>query len=690
MSLYRPIPSLTLAANVEAPLAPTAWRDYGKLLYWIFFFPQAIRDYVTPKPAPAAPTADESADEQATVDPAAAKAAAAAQAQATAQQKQATLMRLSALLLPLLTVLIALLSAAGQHWLGDLDWRALINSGMGSIALGLLLAGLVFQVSRLKNRPAHSIVLGVATGVITTLISMFTLGELLDDHFLGMGRALSYGFLSGSGIGILSNLAMSLTPDSKAQPSLRPGLLGALMSGIVIFVINSFHASDRFFGLNINQENWLAVLTGMLAFFGGAQMGQRRPLDWLLSKLFLNFQLRNIVVSEQDRQLIKGASIGNCYAPALEALFAPVASAQLPVQPHFPHVTLYPIRQLTDHLATWLEYNWEQGLDNADQFWRYTNQRPLVTDAIHQVLDVAQPDKQVEQVAQFADKFSGQRWPMLLYPPSSKPAAKPTKPLSALEAARQRRQKFQQEMLWRELMAPTLYTTTTLQLPMETVPQRAIAGFLYLLSYQLDDSVAAFQQLPSSDFVKELQGISQNMQKLLNTKNLITSPTVELIERPKEPKRKATWDALDKFKTLVRYGWLYHQCKDEKRHEAARDMALYQLREIEKDAEKIPSADRAMILRLVNLWRREFDNWMAASRKPQRMKPVNPFIFLESLRGRPPFVGREGELKALKVAGSRGSLQPVLLFGLVHSGKSSLVQKAMFEYKDASPTPPMA
>jgi hypothetical protein len=676
MSLYHPIPPLTLAANVEAPLSPTAWRDYGKLLYWIFFFPQALQDYVTPKPAPAAPATDESADDQTTVDPAAAQPP----VQATAQQKQAALVRISTLLLPLLTGLLALLTGAGQRWLGDLEWSALVNSGIGSVPLGLLLAGVVFQVNRLQKRPAHSVVLGVATGVVTTLISMFALGEFWDDHFLGMGRALGYGFLSGSGVGILSNLSTTLARN--AQAPTQPALVGALASGLLIFVINSYQPSDGYWAINLNQENWLAVLSGMLTFFGGAQLGQRRPLDWLLGKLFLNAQLRNVVTSQQDRQLIKGATIGNSYAPALELLFAPVASAQLPVQPRFPHVTRFPIRQLTDHLATWLEYNWEQGLDNADQFWRYTNQQPLVTDVIHQLIDEAQPDKQVEQIAQFADKFDGPHWTMLFYPPSTKVASKPPKPRSALEAARQRRQKFQQEMQWRELMTPTLYTTTKIQLPTETVPQQTIAGFLHLASYRLDESVAAFQQLPSSDFVKELQGISQNMQKLLNTKNLLTAPTVELVERPKEPKRKATWDALDKFKTLVRYGWLYHQCQNKERREAARDMALYQLREIQKEAEKIPRADRSMILRLVTLWEREFDNWMAANRKPQRMKPVNPFIFLESLRGRPPFVGRDGELKALKVAGSRGSLQPVLLSGLVQSGKSLLVQKAMFEFKD--------
>lgn len=681
MSLYRPIPPLTLAANVETPLSSKAWRDYGKLLYWIFFFPQALRDYVTPKaaaaPAPAAPATDGRADDQGTVDPAAAKAA----AEQVAQQKQAPLVRISAILLLILTGVIALITAAGQRWLGDLDGSALMRSGVGSVPLGLLLAGIVFQMNRLKNRPAQGIVLGVATGVITTLISMFALGEFLDDHFLGMGRALGYGFLSGSGVGILRNLAMTLTPDGKAQPSLRPSLLGALVSGLAIFVINGFHASDRFFDLNISQENWLAVASGMLTFFGGAQLGQRRPLDWLLGKLFLNFQLRNVGKQETARPYLEGTSVFSHYAPGLEALFAPTNAAYMSIQPHLPHVTFLPIHQLPLHLQTWLDFDWEAGLANAAQLWRYTNQYPVVNEGIHQVLEEADGTKQVEKVAQFVNKLDDAHWPLILYPaprPAAARADKHKPPSKQVQAQQQRQQQYRHQL--RLALAPQS-VAAPLTLPMEKPAQQAIAGFWHLRHTFIDESINAFRQLPDDALSKELLDITQSIQKLLQTKNLVMSPTVELPARPKEPKRKATWDALEKFKPVVRYGWLYHQCKNEARRDAVVGVATHKLDEIRKDAEKVPQAERPLIIQLTNLWQQEFQQWTAATRSPQRMKPENPFIFLESLRGRPPFVGRDTELKALKVAGSRGSLQPVLLSGLIHSGKSSLVQKAMFEYQ---------
>ena len=418
MSLYRPIPPLTLAANVEAPLSPTAWRDYGKLLYWIFFFPQAIRDYVTPKPVPAATTstADKSADDQPAVDPAAAKAAAEQAAQTAAQQKQASLVCISAILLPILAVLLALLSAAGQHWLGDLDWRALVRSGIGSVLLGLLLAGTVFLVNRLQKRPAHSIVLGVATGLITTLISMFTLGEFFDDHFLGMGRALGYGFLSGSGVGILSNLATTLAQPAKARPTSWHAGVGALVSGLVIFLINSFTPSDALFDLNLSQENGLAILSGVIAFFSGAQLGQRRPLDWLLNKIRLNWQLFRFTQDQQLGKFTQKATVFTHYAPGLEALFSPLAPVQLPVQPALPHVTYYPIAQLRPHVETWLDHEWERALTNADQLWRYTNQQKLLIGAVQQVLQEKSGEDQVTAVAQFVNKVGDIAWAMILYP----------------------------------------------------------------------------------------------------------------------------------------------------------------------------------------------------------------------------------------------------------------------------------
>ncbi len=649
MSLFRPVPPLYLAADVAVPLSPTAWRDYGKLLYWIFFFPQALRDYL----------AVEEAD-----------------------GRQKTLLLMSAILLLIVTAIAAGVTGLGQIQLADLDRDAAVDGALSGVPLGLLGTGIVYLWNRWQQQPVKGIVLGFATGITTTVLGMFALGELFDDTFLGMLSALGYGFVGGSSVGIIGNLATTL--DGKAEASaLRPAL-SAGIGGLLIFLLNSFNYSDVVFDLNFSQENLLAVLSGALTYYGGAQLGLRRPLDWLLGKLRLNWQLRQVTTSADASEFMRGTNIITDFAPGLEALFAPIAAGQLPGHPlNLPHVTRYAIPQLRHHLAAWLE-DWDHGLDNANQLWRYTNQQPLVITSVQQALEGSKPSQQVEKVAKFVDKMNDTPWPMVLYPKPRKAVASQdstqAKSVASLPRNHSLRQQNQREIMRRAL--GTQRVDVPKNLPLETPAQQAIAGFWHLQHTFMEESIDAFQKLPEDTLGKELQGITQSIQQLLHAPNLVTAPTVDLPERPKAPKRKATWDALEKFKPVVRYAWLYHQCKDEDRREAVKAVATYQLDEIVKDVAKIPQAERTMIEKLTQLWRKEFEQWVAATRTPQRMKPTNPFIFLEPLRGRKPFVGREAALKTLKQAGSRGSLQPVLLSGFINSGKSSLIQKALIDYND--------
>lgn len=677
MSLYRPIPQLQLAANVQQPLSPLSLRDYGKLLYWIFFFPQALRDYLAlPDSAPPGNATNAATNTTATAPP------------PTQQRRQRTVVWMSALLLLGLLLLSGAGIFAGQTQWANLAPKAALQGDVAAIPLGAVVAALVFALASWRKQPAQGVVLGVASGTTTSILTMLGLGDLLDSRFLDMVTALGYGFVGGSSIGIVGNLANTLR--GKAQPSAVHSVGGAGLAGLLIFLLNSTNYTEFVFNPDLSQENLLAALSGAVAFYGGAYLGQRRPLDWLISKIHLNFQLRDLLTDTSAQPYLRGKNVVNSYAPALEAFFAPITTPAQPI--HLPHVTLYRIRQLPGHLQTWLEYDWEAGLANAAQLWRYTNQKAVVTSGVHQLLAEADSAKQTEKIAQFVGEVNKEDWPLILYPAPGQSLrdrlfakAKPptaTAKLSATQVStQQQRQQFQQHLL-RLALVPQALAQRPQPLVMNSTAQQAIAGFWHLKDAFIDESAQAFQQLPADAFSKELQGITQSIQKLLNTKNMVTSPTVELPERPKEPKRKATWDALDNFKPVVRYGWLYHQCKTEERRQAVVGVATHKLDEIVKDAEKIPQPERDLIIKLTDCWRQEFQQWTAATRSAQRMKPANPFIFLEPLRGRPPFVNRDSQLKALKQAGTRGSLQPVLLSGLVHSGKSSLIHKAIFEYKD--------
>lgn len=665
MSLYRPIPQLQLAANVQQPLSPLSLRDYGKLLYWIFFFPQAVRDYVAVK------------------------------SDTTAGSGGRRHLTIGGMALLLLFIVVAGMAVTIYYfsqgsWIG-LDQRAAREGAIGGALIGLLSAFLIYLLQRLKGQPAHAIVLGMAAGVTYTISGSLLLGEGLDRGMFDMLTAFGYGLVGGNSVGVMQNLALVLNDQLKRRTLLQT--IAALLFGGGIFLVNGFQPNPEYwnFAWNLSEENGWAAILGALAFYGGTQVGFQRPLDWLIGKLYLNLQLINQPSAAQFWQFTKGATVATHFAPPLEAIFAPTVPVPLEVQPYLPHVTLYPIQQLRFLMETWLYHDWDRGVENAKQIWRYTRQRPVTTLSLQQILHEGKPDDQLTQVSRFVDRLDGDDWPMLFY--LKQPDAKTIETIQqaqwaaikdplALATAQAQSERTKSQ---RRLLRQALKTTQRPEdLPLDTTAQKAVAGFWYLTNSFAEEGGVALQDLPDSDLVKELKGIATSFQKLLFAKDLLTGTALELPERPKEPKRKLTWDAIDNFKAVVRFGRLYHQCRSSEKKTAAYETALLHLNKIEKDAAKLPGVERPTVSALALLWYQELSDWVRATRSWQKMKPENPFIFLESLRGRKPFVGRDDLLRTLKTAGTSGSLQPVLLHGLVHSGKSSLIQKATFDYYETA------
>ncbi|MEZ4732666.1 MAG: hypothetical protein R3E79_36650 [Caldilineaceae bacterium] len=660
MSLYRPVPPLHLAANVTQALSPLALRDYGKLLYWIFFFPQAVRDYTV-----------------------------VGEASETENRKgrQRHLVEMALLLFILMVFIIVRLISFGQIRFIEINQPAALDSAVNGALIGLISASFVYLFHQWKQQPAHAIVLGIAAGITSTIISMFFLGELWDPGMLDMFSAPGYGVVGGISAGVMMNLALVLNDKLPGRSLLQWG--AAFLFGVGIFLVNSVeqHVEYWVFALDLSEENLWAILGGILAFYGGTQLGIYRPLDWVLGKIYLNIQLYNQPTVAQFLQFTEGTAASTHYAPGIEAIFAPTAPTPLTVQPYLPHVTLFPVQQLRFLIETWLEHDWERGLANAKQIWRYTRQRPVTSLSLQQILHEGKPDDQLGQVSKFVDKLDGDDWPMLFYTKQkdSKTVesileAKQATIKDALTLATVRGQSARTRSQRRLLRQAMKTTQLPKDLPLDTTAQRAVAGFWYLTNSFAEEGGLAFQDLPNSDLVQEVRAIATSFEKLLFTKELLAGTALDLPECPKEPKRKPTWDAIDKFKAVVRYGRLYHQCHNTEKKMIAYETALLHLNNVEREASKLPGAERSTILALALLWYQELSDWEQATRSWQKMKPENPFIFHETLRGRKPFVGREDTLKALKQAGSRGSLQPVLLYGLTKSGKSSLLHKAMFDY----------
>lgn len=370
-------------------------------------------------------------------------------------------------------------------------------------------------------------------------------------------------------------------------------------------------------------------------------------------------------------------------------------------QPHsaaawnrMPRATSIPLPHLHDHLTAWLDFDWKLGMDNAASLWWYTAQQETVRRALHEILrgDAAQTstaptdpttegkgttsnaDKQFSIIGRIADAPGDYPWDMVTY---DNPAR------SAIVWSAGRRQKSarsapgytQRRIKRQQLRQRALNQTPPVPLPEKTPDQALVAGFWYLDKGYIANASTAFKRGPDLPAVKEMQSIVDALNTLSSEENLLANPSLKLPERPSDAKRKETWEALDKLRTIVRYARIARQSTEEKQEHAAAE-ARRLLAELASNRSS-NRVELRQIRRLAELWEADLDESLTPSTTPNELKPIdNPFIFAEPLRKKAMFVDRGAELAQLKAAWAADNLQPVILFGQPLIGKTSLLYAA--------------
>ncbi|MEZ4866651.1 MAG: ATP-binding protein [Caldilineaceae bacterium] len=692
MSLFKDIPHFDLKPDGTRTLSSRSWQDYFRLLWWTFFFPQALRDDVARH--------DQNQAQRQTL----------LQMAATLLVvllffTQAIIVLVQRIFIELATAAICQGVASGVVCgggiaitaffcarssetyaaakgligvLGEAVWhflkprlRPFVHTVLHS-ALRRFLQSVMQQLYRLLaakteakqgsstsvgDKPkqpstppfAWYLVFGVAGGATGALAGNLLLTPIFNHTLVGWATMLLYGVWVGSGVGVTLNIliAVSEKPEQRRRTISRRNLWGALFTAPLMIVLQSIANREAFIDLRPATLGMAGV--GALVFYLSAWWAAKRPLDWLLH------------IDALNRQLKKDAS-----------------------QLTPPHVTLFPLRNLQRCLESWLATDWGGGLKNAYQLWSYTYQYPQITAALHNVLKPLSDDQQVAFVTRFVDTKDdhgrGYPWPMILYHMRwrSKTVVKfstakgdaPATEISPYVQAR--RDEITRRLVGKQ--TPPL-------LPLDTAAQTAVAGFWYLCHGFVPASVIAFTQLPNDALSQELQSLVNSFYILLYKEKLLNQPRVELPARPKEPKRKATWDALDELKIVIRYGWLYKQCTEKSKRTAIMDLAHQTLAKLASN-DKIARPDRLAILAIIKLWLEDLKKWQRAQHKADHMTPCNPYICFEPIRTQPPFAGREGMVKQLLQAWTQGTRQPVLLYGHAQTGKTSLVQRARDAHKE--------
>lgn len=679
MSLFERVPPIDLSPEfVDAPLNPGRWRDYFALLHNLLYFPQRVRAYV-----------GDFARNQRSESSAPRTWSRVAWAEWLRSNPVQTN------LFVMVMVVCAALLLVVTHGVGVVAaWstgQTLLFGAMGlGLATGIVvtLIALVVGVIGGESGALAGFALPIGNAIALTLIAF----DVAVQHDAG---STSAGLLLLGGTAALFWGMASSTYCATASASLNGVRLQVLISVAIAAVLTVTLAYG-------GRDTAEATFGGIVWLFGatlaGALLGALRPDDYALGRG------------------------GPAREPAPEEWL------------RIPRVTPIPLVHLHEHLTTWFDHDWQQALDNAATIWLHTAQQHAVHRALHEVMagdragrlpptaagkparaakskaradkpaaaktptvtpaagagSSSQPNAEsakdaadranewvVEMVSRVVANPAAYPWEMIAWSESSRPAlgwqrlrseqGQHARASSAALRRVQRRRIRRQRLLQQ---GPAVF------LPQDT-PERALAAaFWYLEHGYLAEAITAFEKATPSPLTREVQSLLAALNTLSGEENLVTASALTLPDRPKEVKRKESWDTLDTVRSILRHGKVARHSLSAQR----RGLAMAECAALVESIRALPSspyAEARHLQRLAAEWQADLAEWEITASTALPLKPVpNPFIFAEPLRRQQVFVGRERELAVIKLAWTAGNLQPVLLYGLPQSGKTSLLYAA--------------
>lgn len=654
MGLYRPMPTEAdlrrmLGLPVGRELRMNSARDYLTLLGLIFYFPQHLSDYVdTLEPPPKKESAQTPFGLSALIG------------WLRANPIQSTLLAMGAILgitvLGLILVGIAIIAYRNNASAGLIG--QIIAYG-GIIGIIILCAYALFITFFL--RAGIAVALSVPTGIaIGALIAILTM--IRQVHFAyWSGTPAIVGLICGCLVGIAISgyvAALHLNLNGYSATFLVSFMFGL---GVTSLIWLSAKANSNFF-FSVD-DGWVALGSCLLGSVAGVGLGIVRVDDWLIG--LIRNSLWNTGIEDDLR---------------------------------IPHVTPLAHPYLYERMLEWFGKDWETALKYARTLWNQTCQQQQIQKATGAILAEANDDKLVELVGSYADMHGFEfeqiiRLPesvLTIVPPGSSPNSKKPASVALLSPSERRKLALKRNVahaLHRPMRAPQLSTATR--------QQAIVSGFCHLARGYIDDAAAAFDKGPKTGRSKELIEMVNALKTLTETENLLYEPQVKLPTRPGNAKRGKSWEMLDNLQTVVRYGWIFRQCRPDhpilfahtpsgkagtptiqtKRDEAQR-VARTAFEAI-TNATELPLIEMTQIKAITGLWRDELDKWFSNPPDRKPMKAVeNPFVHAEPLRNRDLFVGRQAELDQIKTIWGRSSVQVLLVYGQPLIGKTSLLEVA--------------
>jgi hypothetical protein len=350
----REFPIHDLSPKLKRPLSLWNPLDYFLLLYWVFYFPQAIRWYIE-----TFCETETDSDQLSWLDRW-------SWIKDSFYVKQLVIMTIFLLsIIPLLFCFFMRSIGIQVYWLGS----------MVSIVIGLIAVATMC----IANDMAMGIAIGVAIGVVLSS-TVGVAGDMANnisnvvfqDGAESILSSVIVGIAYGTAIGLVVSVAMAIV--SRMNFNVKISICSRTLLWLDIIFVGLTVVIVKLLGLH-RIESFLII---------GDLSKIVLPLGRMFANITAFFLALNIVILRLDNLFFVS-----------------------------PRITLLRIPRISRLLSTSLETNWQGGLINANQFLKYSQQFLAVDDALNKVLDHTQPNLLIERMSTLADLICD--WDVLFY-----------------------------------------------------------------------------------------------------------------------------------------------------------------------------------------------------------------------------------------------------------------------------------
>ncbi|MBC1237052.1 ATP-binding protein [Nostoc sp. 2RC] len=610
-----PVPRLDLAPKLKRPLSVWNPLDYLRLLYWVFFFPQALRWYVDTFGGAYIPEAQMNREKQWRL---------------LLQNPIQLQLVFQGLFLTVITpVAIGFIFQAINV---RVEWFTIVFC----VAYGALFGGSLGSVGNMVGRVARNVAGGVAAGVASCIV--LSVGYIVVLSVTG-------GTVVNLTSGVLPYLALSVYVGFSVAFGVTGSVLVSATGGVAVWVA---------VGLGLGVP--FSVVIGVT---GGLLFGTARGIAFGVA-----FGMASGVASGVAFGMASGVAFGVTVLRAETWLIGSPLNLRIIQNGSWllPRITPLPIPHLVWHLQNWLQNDWETGLHNINQLLTYTLQFIPVVQAVNRVLTTTPSEQIIWRVSLLAtDPFD---WALVGFASGS--------------LREQIKLHLVKGLVFLGYFDEPFSLTLRINTRLDTPARAAAAGFWHLHQYEPEKAREAFAVVRSLLYGEEMYTLAQTLETFHKAEKPASIAAIQVPPFPQEPLlRPDTWKVLTNLRRVVEDVQFVERSVSRSARSLALNRALGELTKILNQADTLPQAEQGLIIDIAQTWKESLLQITGEVGEISITKPVvNPYVVGDPVEGHL-FVGREDIIRQLEELWVMGNqLQSVVLYGHRRMGKTSILLNA--------------